>query len=75
MTALKARHSTAQGGGREAAGTLGGRRIDISPERAAQAFCVALSGLKRNPFYTQGSVARCRVLLCPGLRCIAPSAL
>ncbi len=69
MPALKARHSPAQGGGREAAATLGGCQIDISPERAAQAFCIVLSGLKRNPFYTQGSVARCRVLLHPGLYC------
>jgi nitroreductase len=41
IEALKARRSTAQGGGREAAETLGRRRRKQSPERAAQSVCIA----------------------------------
>jgi hypothetical protein len=46
-----------------------------SPERAMQSVCAALSGLNLACPATQGSGARCRVLLHPGLFCAAPSAL
>jgi len=41
----KGRSSKAQGGGREAAETLDVYGKDASPERATQAFCIALTGL------------------------------
>jgi hypothetical protein len=46
-----------------------------SPVRAMQSVCAALSGLSLACPATQGSGARCRVLLHPGLFCAAPSAL
>ena len=62
--ALKARHSKAQGGGREAAVTLGWREKDTSPEGAAQS-ASPFQGLTSILFVTQGSRARfaCSVTL------------
>jgi len=55
--ALKARRSKAQGGGREAAVTLGGHEKDTSPEGAAQS-ASPLQGFCYILFVTQGSRAR-----------------
>jgi hypothetical protein len=49
--------------------------MDQSPVRAAQAFCIALTGLNRCLLYTQGEGARFRGRLHPGLYCAAPLAL
>jgi hypothetical protein len=60
IQAPKGRNRTAQGGGREAAGALGLKKENDSPERAAQygGICFAPSGLT-----AYGSKQRCKVWL------------
>ena len=52
--ALKARHSKAQGKGRNAAAALGLNEREQSPERAKQTAVPPFQGLFGTPFLTQG---------------------
>ena len=72
--ALKARRSTAQGGGRKAAVTLGGHEKDTSPEGAAQS-ASPFQGLAFMSSCIPGLHSPLRVLFHPGLCYAALSAL